>query len=85
MTMIVELLVIILTPLATYNILRAFNVSKPPAVVVSLIYTILLFEEFTWIMLIYGSLATMVAIRLLFFLLRVNLPRRRGRKTQTYP
>ena len=58
--MIVELLVTLLTPIATYNILRAFNVPKPPAIIISLIYTTLLFAEFTWIITIYGMLTILL-------------------------
>ena len=67
--MIIELLIILLTPIATYSILRSFNVSKPLAVIISLIYTALLYTGFTWIMVTYGVLMLVLPVLVLVILL----------------
>lgn len=68
--MIVELLLMLLTPLAAYHTLRAFNVPRLIAVLISAVYTLLLAVAFVWVMLTYGILFITLAVLIIVLLLR---------------
>ncbi len=67
--MIIEILILALTPISTYRILRSFNVGTVESIVISLIYLLLLYTFFEWIMLVVGvmvvTLLAAVTIRLM--------------------
>lgn len=68
--MIVEFLMVILSPLAMHNILRSLNVSNAHSIIISLIYTILLLAFLPIIMVILGFITLSITILIVITALR---------------